>query len=95
MSLHNLNTTITPHEVAALFEVLQKSQADDTYKELAAGWIAAQKERLFTEWEMLPEGSHLKEAYSSFVWTWSDRDLEAMDAEVPEGLNFVRPTKPD
>lgn len=94
MSLHNLNTTITPHEVAALFEVLQKSTADDTYRELANTWIAAQKERLFTEWDLLPEGSHLKEAYSSFVWTWSDRDLEAMDVEdLPEGLNFVRPEK--
>ena len=45
--------------------------------EHASLWLAAQSEKLFNEWNALPLGSHLKEAYSDQVWNWSDRDIVA------------------
>ncbi len=100
MSLHNLITTITPYEHAALWQVLtdvevrmeklrqsareNRQPLNDRMDELndsihhAKLWLNAVNEKLFTEWDMLPEGSHLKKAYEDMVWTWSDRDLETM-----------------
>lgn len=88
MSLHNLPTTLTPKEHAALHNAvircLLNGDKDEQLQqdcELAGQWLAAQAERFYQAWEQLPEGSHLKEAYRDQVWTWSDRDLEA----IPEG----------
>ena len=105
MSLHNLDTTLTPDEHNALYnavthvrlaigekkrEALAKreelSSADQyLYRccETAALWLANQSEKFYQEWESLPAGSHLKEAYSEQVWTWSDRDLAAMSGTEP------------
>lgn len=83
MSLHNLNTTLTPAEFAELQELANRSD-----KRLAKCWVAAQAEAFYQEWKVLPDGCHLKEAYRDEVWTWSDRDLAAMD-EV-----FAQPSGP-
>ena len=58
----------------------RETLTDAEYRRLDAAeranrWLAAQSELLYNEWESLPEGSHLKAAYSDRVWTWSDRDL--------------------
>ena len=63
-------------------------------------WLASVCERLYAEWEALPDGSHLKAAYADEVWAWSDRDLAAFarerDAAPDEapavGEGFRRPT---
>jgi hypothetical protein len=44
-------------------------------------WLASVCERLYGEWEALPDGSHLKAAYANEVWAWSDRDLAAIAKE--------------
>ena len=62
--------------------------------ETAALWLAAQSEKLYKEWEALPEGSHLKEAYAEQVWTWSDRDLAAKPDAPEDGWNFAPPVRP-
>ena len=62
--------------------------------ETAALWLAAQSEKLYKEWDALPEGSHLKEAYAEQVWTWSDRDLAATPEPDHEDWNFVKPERP-
>ena len=55
-------------------------------------WLTAQSERFYEEWTALPAGSHLKAAYDDEVWTWSDRDLEAMPETDPAELaKLVRP----
>lgn len=111
MSLHNLETTLTPDEHTALFNAVMHVRLElgdkkrealakreelgmaDQYLydncETAALWLAAQSEKLYQEWAALPAGSHLKEAYSEHVWTWSDRDLAA----IPEAdlTDLVRP----
>ena len=117
MSLHNLNTTITPAERNALDFVLntlrrqaadkrqalittrQRPSADDDLLwdklETAELWIKAQNEKFFQAWEALPQGSHLKEAYSDQVWNWSDRDLVSTDEPEEEDLNFMKPMRPE
>lgn len=109
MSLHNLRTTVTPTELSALDSVIgafsrelnkkpynELTYAEQRYKEdisQARCWIAAQKEELYKEWEALPPGSHLKEAYRDQVWTWSDRDLEAIPETDTTDLSWLeRPT---
>ncbi len=106
MSLHNLSTTITPAEHRALWNVLihtqeqlraktgERDHADRylaTECDTARLWLNAQSERLYQEWEALPEGSHLKCAYDDVVWTWSDRDLEAMPEADTTGETPARP----
>ena len=114
MSLHNLDTTLTPAEHTALYNTVQhvrlamgekKREALAKREELSSAdqylynncrtawlWLAAQSEKLYEEWEKLPPGSHLKTAYEDEVWTWSDRDLEAMPETDPAELaKFVRP----
>ena len=105
MSLHNLDTTLTPDEHNALSNVVtrlrlamgdKKREALNKREELSMSdqylynccetahlWLTNQSEKFYKEWESLPAGSHLKEAYSERVWTWSDRDLEAMTNTAP------------
>ena len=103
MSLHNLETTVSPAEVAAVSKLVlaiakQLNPAGKIEKRQpltpeeqslldaansAGAWVAAQHEALYEEWVKLPEGSHLKEAYATEVWTWSDRDLAAMANTEP------------
>ena len=115
MSLHNLNTTITPAERNALDFVLntlrrqvaekrqalmasrQRPSADDDLLwdkiETAELWLKAQNEKFFQAWEALPQGSHLKEAYSDQVWYWSDRDLVGVEDEEEDDSptpNFIQ-----
>ena len=85
MSLHNLYTTLTPAEFAELQELANKSG-----KRLAKRWVAAQAEAFYQEWEALPDGSHLKGIYRDEVWTWSDRDLAAMDDVFAQPSGLVR-----
>ncbi len=54
-------------------------------------WLTAQSEQLYEEWTALPAGSHLKAAYEEEVWTWSDRDLEAMPEADTTGETPARP----
>ena len=108
MSLHNLETTITPTEHYALDQVVTLMEQEiEAKRDLAmanreemrpvdAGiaqlsktarrWLDAQSEMLFKEWEKLPAGSHLKRSYNDLVWTWSDRDLDAMPETNPDDL---------
>ena len=58
--------------------------------ETALLWLAQVSEELYEEWEALPEGSHLREAYADQVWTWSDRDLAAM----PPTTGWDVPSRP-
>ena len=115
MSLHNLETTVSPAEVAAISKLvvaaakqlntadkIEKRQALTHEEQLlldagntAGAWVAAQHEALYEEWAKLPEGSHLKEAYADQVWTWSDRDLASTPEPEEQGLNFMKPTRPE
>ena len=63
--------------------------------ETASLWLAAVAEKMFAEWDALPEGSHLKEAYAELVWTWSDRDLAAKPDAPEDGWNFAPPVRPE
>ena len=65
----------------------------EQHTETATRWLASVKETLYAEWVNLPEGSHLKDAYSSEVWTWSDRDLAARQPDEDANLTFERPSK--
>lgn len=117
MSLHNLDTTLTPAEHTALWNVVtrmmglvseKRAEALQTRTEMgdsdvylyqdcetARLWLSAQSEKLYQEWESLPAGSHLKDAYREQVWTWSDRDLEAIPEVNPADFAGVeRPAYP-
>ena len=90
--------TMREKKGAALAKREELSSADQyLYQccETAALWLSAQSEKFFKEWEALPEGSHLKEAYADQVWTWSDRDLAAMPENDEDGWNFVKPDRPE
>ena len=93
MSLHNLDTTITPEEHAVLNGLLSlmrdklvTGSKDENLKSdylVAERWMATQSEKFYQEWKALDEGSFLKLAYADQVWTWSDRDMAAMDNTKP------------
>jgi hypothetical protein len=69
--------TITPEDLAALsncvVRLLRKKNNEDAQS--AYRWIAYVRGELYKNWEALPNGSHLKSAYSDEVWTWNDEDL--------------------
>tara|TARA_B100001057_G_scaffold11981_1_gene11340 strand:+ start:143 stop:499 length:357 start_codon:yes stop_codon:yes gene_type:complete len=60
----------------------------------ASLWLAAVAEKLYDEWEALPAGSHLKEAYADQVWNWSDRDMAGPSEADLKNLNFMKPIRP-
>ena len=112
MSLHYMDTTLSPMEHDALHDVVEhmrreleerRQEAIDQSREMTSTerrlydsayrahlWLAAQAERLYEEWQALPPGSHLRDAYADRVWTWSDRDLAAMDEVFAQPRGPVR-----
>ena len=75
-----IHRQVGEREQKALDERTELSSADRYLLrncETALLWLNAVSEQLYEEWVALPAGSHLKEAYSDQVWTWSDRDLAA------------------
>jgi len=86
MSLHYHQTTITPYEVAALHRVIAAAP-DGEAKQTAYRWLCHARSGLFSAWQQLPDGDHLKEAYRDDTWTWDDQDI----AERPDAVAFRRP----
>ena len=74
---------ISPEEEAALSECISEYQSTlvdpDPHTarsaDLAYKWVCYVREVLTGEWNRLPEGSHLKDAYVDDVWTWNDSDF--------------------
>jgi hypothetical protein len=74
MSLHYYQTVITPYEVGCLHDLITNSEPDPD-QEAAYRWLCQLRSGLFDEWQSLPDGNHLKEAYRDEAWKWDDRDL--------------------
>ena len=68
---------ITPEAVAALSNVILAAVSKDASPDAEAAykWLAYVRESLYNNWQALPDGSHLKDAYRDEVWSWSDLDL--------------------
>lgn len=79
MSLHYHRTLITPFEVRALHNLIARAE-EGPDKEIAYRWLCQARSGLFAEWQALPDGHHLKDAYRGEAWQWDDRDL----ASIPE-----------
>ena len=83
MSLHYHQTLITPFEVGALHNLIARAE-DGPDKEVAYRWLCQARSGLFAEWQALPDGHHLKDAYRDEVWQWDDQNLAA----VPDSLRL-------
>ena len=79
MSLQYHQTLITPFEVAALHNLIAHAEQGPD-RDTAYRWLCHVRSGLFAEWQALPVGHHLKDAYREEVWTWDDQDL----ASIPE-----------
>lgn len=77
MSLQYHQTLIAPFEVAALHNLIARAEQGPD-RDTAYRWLCHVRSGLFAEWQALPEGHHLKEAYKDEVWTWTDEDLAAI-----------------
>ena len=72
-------TLVSPIEVQALHNLIARA-ADSPDKEVAYRWLCHARSGLFAEWQALPDGHHVKEAYRDEAWKWDDQDL----ASIPE-----------
>ena len=79
MTLQYHQTLITPFEIGALHNLIARAE-EGTDKEVAYRWLCHVRSSLFTEWQALPEGHHLKDAYRDEVWKFDDQDL----ASIPQ-----------
>ena len=70
MSLKFKKVLITPEIETALSNAVDADKHPEAYK-----FIAYVRDELYSAWQELPEGSHLKAAYLDEVWTWNDSDL--------------------
>ena len=77
MTLQYHQTLITPFEVGALHNLIARAE-EGTDKEVAYRWLCHVRSSLFTEWQALPDGHHLKDAYRDEVWKWDDQDLASI-----------------
>lgn len=89
MSLHYLPTTVTPFEVAALHNVIATAPEGDD-KQTAYRWLCHVRSELFSQWQALPDGHHLKDAYREDVWTWDDQDIAERATEQPIDVTGLR-----
>ena len=62
------------HEVIAIAD-------DGAAKKAAYRWLAYARSGLYEQWQKLPDGHHLKEAYRDDVQTWDDQDIALARAE--------------
>lgn len=94
MTVHYHQTLITPAEAGALHRlVAQASEGRD--RELIYRWLCHVRSGLFAEWQTLPDGHHLKEAYREDVWQWDDQDLTGrppMSLGPADVEGFTRPS---
>jgi hypothetical protein len=79
MSVQYHQTLITPFEVRALHNLIARAEGGPD-KQVAYRWLCHARSGLFAEWQALPDGHHLKDAYRDEVWQWDDQDL----ASIPE-----------
>lgn len=70
MSLKFKQVLITPEDESHLSNAIDAGKHPEAYR-----WISYVRDELFREWQSMPDGSHLKDAYASEVWTWNDEDL--------------------
>lgn len=77
MSLQYHQTLITPFEVAALHNLIACADEGQD-RDIAYRWLCHARSGLYAEWRALPEGHHLKDAYSDQVWQWDDQDLASI-----------------
>ena len=67
---------ITPEELDALHNVTFDAMAGEhPDADLAYKWLAYVKGIVYSNWQDLPAGSHLKSAYADDVWSLDDSDL--------------------
>jgi hypothetical protein len=104
MSLQYHEVLITPLEVAALHQVIATASRhlpeDDQSVTTAYRWLAYARSGLYEQWAALPDGHHLRDAYTDEVWQWDDQDLASIPEDrlvSPEdvraiGEGFRRPT---
>ena len=70
MNLKFKEVFITPEDEAFLSAAVNPKQHPEAYR-----WLSYVRDELYREWKSMPNGSHLKSAYQSEVWSWNDEDL--------------------
>ena len=85
MSLHHHDVVVSPFEIAALHNLIAAAPAGAD-KDVAYRWLAYARSGLYEQWQKLPDGHHLKDAYRDDVWMWDDQDLAAIPKD-----RLVRP----
>ena len=70
MSLKYHRVLITPEDESHLSAAVDPAQHPEAYR-----WLAYVRSELYSTWNELQNGCHLKEAYRSETWSWNDEDL--------------------
>lgn len=77
------STRITPPEVEALHNLIsyvedlpnRPEYVSDEVVEAAYKFLSGARSDLHKVWSELPEGNHLREAYTEEAWKWDDTGL--------------------